>query len=63
MWHICSYLVASMTLQATWSFGLALLDTYALINKKALHSPVVVSLFVVGDWVSPLNYHFSNQTL
>ncbi|KAL8171371.1 hypothetical protein V2J09_023175 [Rumex salicifolius] len=46
------YLVASMGLQATWSLGMALLDTYSLITKRALRSPVLISLFVVGDWVT-----------
>lgn len=46
-----SYLIASMGLQVLWSFGLACLDVYALRIKRDLHSPVLVSLFVVGDWV------------
>jgi hypothetical protein len=41
-----------MGLQVIWSFGLALLDVYALVKKKALHNTVLLSLFVVGDWVS-----------
>lgn len=48
----CSYLIASMGLQVIWSFVLALLDAYSLMKKKALHNPLLVSLFVVGDWVS-----------
>ncbi|XP_076910547.1 CASP-like protein 5B3 [Bidens hawaiensis] len=47
-----SYLIASMGLQAIWSFGLAFLDAYALAKKKVLHNPSLVSLFVVGDWVT-----------
>lgn len=47
----CSYLIAAMGLQVIWSFGLAILDTFALVRKKTLLSPVLVSLFVVGDWV------------
>ncbi|XP_008777618.1 CASP-like protein 5B3 [Phoenix dactylifera] len=46
------YLVASMGLQALWSLGLACLDIYALKIKRDLHNPVLVSLFVVGDWVT-----------
>ncbi|OMO54835.1 hypothetical protein CCACVL1_27525 [Corchorus capsularis] len=46
------YLIASMGLQVVWSFGLALLDAVALAKKKLLHNPVLVSLFVVGDWVT-----------
>ncbi|KAG7550560.1 hypothetical protein ISN45_Aa06g013310, partial [Arabidopsis thaliana x Arabidopsis arenosa] len=45
------YLIAAMGLQVIWSFGLAILDTFALVRKKTLLSPVLVSLFVVGDWV------------
>lgn len=52
MLPLCSYLIASMGLQVIWSFGLAFLDAYALVKKKVLHNPVLVSLFVVGDWVS-----------
>ncbi|ANM64478.1 Uncharacterized protein family (UPF0497) [Arabidopsis thaliana] len=48
----CSYLIAAMGLQVIWSFGLAILDTFALVRKKTLLSPVLVSLFVVGDWVT-----------
>ena len=52
---VCSYLIAAMGLQVIWSFGLAILDTFALVRKKTLLSPVFVSLFVVGDWVKPLS--------
>ncbi|KAJ6321615.1 hypothetical protein OIU77_011647 [Salix suchowensis] len=48
------YLIASMGLQVIWSFGLALLDAYALVKKKALHNTVMLSLFVVGDWVTAI---------
>lgn len=41
-----------MGLQLLWSFGLACLDIYALKMRKDLHNPILVSLFVVGDWVS-----------
>jgi hypothetical protein len=41
-----------MGLQVIWSLVLAVLDAYAFVRKKALHNPVLVSLFVVGDWVS-----------
>ncbi|XAR68910.1 hypothetical protein NMG60_11000322 [Bertholletia excelsa] len=46
------YLIASMGLQVLWSFGLACLDAYALRVKRDLQNPVLVSLFVVGDWVT-----------
>lgn len=49
--HFCSYLIASMGLQVIWSSGLALMDAYALLRKKVIHNPVLVGLFVVGDWV------------
>jgi len=49
-----------MALQIIWSFALALLDAYALVKKKVLLNPVLISLFVVGDWVSLLvNLYFS----
>nr|GMD43426.1 CASP-like protein 5B2 [Ipomoea batatas] len=41
-----------MGLQVLWSFGLACLDAYALKIKRDICSPVLVSLFVVGDWVT-----------
>ncbi|CAL5392410.1 unnamed protein product [Camellia sinensis] len=47
-----SYLIASMGLQVMWSFTLAFLDAYALAKKKVVHNHVLVSLFVVGDWVT-----------
>ena len=46
-----SYLIASMGLQMLWSFGLACLDGYAITANKDLTSPILLSLFVVGDWV------------
>ncbi|KAI4345811.1 hypothetical protein L6164_012904 [Bauhinia variegata] len=46
------YLIASMGLQVIWSFVLSLLDAYALLRKKTIHNLVLVSLFVVGDWVT-----------
>ncbi|XP_047332973.1 CASP-like protein 5B2 [Impatiens glandulifera] len=46
------YLIASMGLQLLWSLVLAGLDGYALWIKIDIHSPVLVSLFVVGDWVT-----------
>ncbi|KAH1096388.1 hypothetical protein J1N35_013309 [Gossypium stocksii] len=48
------YLIASMGLQVVWSFALAILDGIALVKKKVLHNPVLVSLYVVGDWVTAL---------
>ncbi|KAF9626596.1 hypothetical protein IFM89_036457 [Coptis chinensis] len=47
-----SYLIASMGLQLAWSLGLACLDVYALRIKRDLQNPVLVCLFVVGDWVT-----------
>ncbi|WOL09293.1 CASP-like protein 5B3 [Canna indica] len=46
------YLIASMGLQALWSFGLLCLDIFALKYERDLHNPLLVSLFVVGDWVT-----------
>ncbi|PIA45340.1 hypothetical protein AQUCO_01700703v1 [Aquilegia coerulea] len=48
------YLIASMGLQVLWSFALAWLDAYALAKKKVIHNPVLVSLFLVGDWVTAI---------
>ncbi|XVF83749.1 hypothetical protein PTKIN_Ptkin16aG0517400 [Pterospermum kingtungense] len=48
------YLIASMGLQVLWSFGLACLDFHALRSKRNLQNPVLVSLFVVGDWVTAI---------
>ncbi|WCJ19678.1 CASP-like protein 5B2 [Euphorbia peplus] len=48
------YLIASMGLQVLWSFGLACLDLHALRSKRNLQNPVLVSLFVVGDWVTSI---------
>ncbi|XP_010543269.1 PREDICTED: CASP-like protein 5B1 [Tarenaya hassleriana] len=46
------FLVASMGLQLMWSFGLACLDVYAIRRKTELQSPILLSLFTVGDWVT-----------
>ncbi|KAK2968549.1 hypothetical protein RJ640_009394 [Escallonia rubra] len=48
------YLIASMGLQVLWSFGLACLDIHALRLKKDVQNQILVSLFVVGDWVTAI---------
>ncbi|KAJ6356210.1 hypothetical protein OIU78_004340 [Salix suchowensis] len=48
------FLIASMGLQIIWSFGLTLLDAFALVRKKTLHNTVMLILFVVGDWVTAI---------
>ncbi|XP_071732802.1 CASP-like protein 5B1 [Rutidosis leptorrhynchoides] len=48
------YLIAAMGLQVLWSFGLACLDIHALRVKKDLHSLILLSLVVVGDWVTAI---------
>ncbi|KAF9665116.1 hypothetical protein SADUNF_Sadunf16G0088700 [Salix dunnii] len=48
------YLIASMGFQLLWSFGLACLDIYALKRERNLQNPVLLSLFVVGDWVTAM---------
>lgn len=55
-----SYLIASMGLQVLWSFGLMCLDIHALRFNKDLHTNIIVSLFVVGDWVSEALLRFIN---
>ncbi|RVX13737.1 CASP-like protein 5B2 [Vitis vinifera] len=47
-----SYLIASMGLQILWSFALACVDMQALRLRRNLQHPVLLSLFVVGDWVT-----------
>lgn len=47
-----------MGLQVLWSFGLACLDVFALRRKRDLQNPILVSLFVIGDWVFT---HFLNS--
>jgi len=46
------YLAAAMALQFLWSFLLATLDVYALLIKRGLPNSILLSLFVVGDWVT-----------
>ncbi|XP_073021547.1 CASP-like protein 5B2 isoform X1 [Primulina eburnea] len=46
------YLIGSMGLQVLWSFGLACLDIHALRFNKDLLNHFMVSLLVVGDWVT-----------
>ncbi|XP_021863168.1 CASP-like protein 5B3 [Spinacia oleracea] len=46
------YLIAAMGLQVIWSLSLALMDAYALAKKRVLHNSILVSLFVIGDWVT-----------
>ncbi|XP_024376145.1 CASP-like protein 5A2 isoform X1 [Physcomitrium patens] len=44
------FLVAAMVFQFIWSFSIGVLDT-ALLTKRSLWNPRIVSLVVVGDWV------------
>ncbi|EFJ29295.1 hypothetical protein SELMODRAFT_410131 [Selaginella moellendorffii] len=46
------YLVAAMALQLLWSVSLAVVDGYALLLRRTLHNPVLLSLLVIGDWVT-----------
>ncbi|KAK9283039.1 hypothetical protein L1049_011267 [Liquidambar formosana] len=48
------YLIASMGLLVLWSFALACLDMHALRLRRDLRNHILVSLFVVGDWVTAL---------
>ncbi|XP_059628080.1 CASP-like protein 5B1 [Cornus florida] len=48
------YLIASMGLQFLWSFALACLDIHALRKRRGLQTHVLMSLFVVGDWVTSI---------
>ncbi|KAL8210708.1 hypothetical protein R6Q57_005145 [Mikania cordata] len=48
------FLIAAMGLQVLWSFGLACLDIHALRLKKDLHNQIVLSLIVIGDWVTAI---------
>ena len=52
-----------MGLQLLWSFALACLDVYALRTKKDLQNPILVSLFVVGDWVCNTHIAFVSLSL
>ncbi|KAM0068960.1 putative casparian strip membrane protein [Helianthus debilis subsp. tardiflorus] len=48
------FLIAAMGLQVLWSFGLACLDIHALRLKKDLNNHIVLSLLVIGDWVTAI---------
>lgn len=52
-----SYLIAAMGLQVLWSFSLACLDIHALRVHKDLHSQLLLSLVVVGDWVRSFSFN------
>ncbi|GAB2217706.1 hypothetical protein Droror1_Dr00000910 [Drosera rotundifolia] len=46
------YLIASMGVLAIWSLGLACMDAYAITRKKDLCNAALVSILVVGDWLT-----------
>lgn len=46
------FLVAAMVFQCMWSLAIGLLDAYALLTGRRLQNSLLVSLFVVGDWVT-----------
>ncbi|KVI04899.1 Uncharacterized protein family UPF0497, trans-membrane plant [Cynara cardunculus var. scolymus] len=52
--EILTYLIAAMGLEVLWSLGLACLDIHALWVKKDLQSQILLSLVVVGDWVTAI---------
>ncbi|THG06505.1 hypothetical protein TEA_017669 [Camellia sinensis var. sinensis] len=47
-----SYLVAALGLQSLWSFSLAAVDIYALLVRRHLRNPRVVSFFTIGDGIT-----------
>ncbi|KAK9077899.1 hypothetical protein SSX86_001956 [Deinandra increscens subsp. villosa] len=48
------FLIAAMGLQVLWSFGLACLDIHALRLNKDLHNHIILTLLVIGDWVTAI---------
>ncbi|KAK6942812.1 Casparian strip membrane protein domain [Dillenia turbinata] len=46
------YLVAAVSLQSLWSILLAAVDIYALLVKRSLRNPRVVSFFTFGDGIT-----------
>lgn len=46
------YLVAAVSLQSLWSLLLAVVDIYALLVKRSLRNPCVVSFFTIGDGIT-----------
>ncbi|KAJ7526977.1 hypothetical protein O6H91_16G030100 [Diphasiastrum complanatum] len=46
------YLVAAMALQSVWSLALAITDAYGLLLQRTFRDSLLVSVFVVGDWVT-----------
>ncbi|KAL7248099.1 hypothetical protein ACSBR2_002913 [Camellia fascicularis] len=46
------YLVAALGLQSLWSFSLAAVDIYALLVRRHLRNPRVVSFFTIGDGIT-----------
>lgn len=46
------FLVAAMVLQCIWSLCLGVLDCYALLTKRSLRNSLILSFFVVGDWIT-----------
>ncbi|KAI3705100.1 hypothetical protein L1987_75332 [Smallanthus sonchifolius] len=48
------FLIAAMGVKVLWSFGLACLDIHALRLNKDLHNHIVLSLLVIGDWVTAI---------
>ncbi|GAB2235751.1 hypothetical protein Droror1_Dr00026192 [Drosera rotundifolia] len=47
-----TYLVAAVGLQSLWSLSLALLDIYAILVRRSLRNPKVVSFFTIGDGIT-----------
>lgn len=56
-----SYLVAATGLQSLWSLALASVDVYAIMVKRSLQNPRLVSLFAIGDGVRDLSNALMNR--
>lgn len=56
------FLVAAMVFQFIWSFSIGVLDT-ALLTKRSLWNPRIVSLVVVGDWACVIQFSYWTATV
>ena len=59
----CSFLVTIMGLVIPWSLTLAVVDVFSVFVKRPARQPGILSIVVIGDWVSISSYDTTSSYL
>uniref|UniRef100_A0ACD5XQX5 Uncharacterized protein n=1 Tax=Avena sativa TaxID=4498 RepID=A0ACD5XQX5_AVESA len=47
-----AYMITTLILQLSWSLVLACVDIFSIRNKKDIHNRALVTIIVLGDWIT-----------